>query len=207
MPGLQARSPVGGVREATTHWCFFWEKLTPLEANQHSGCPAIPSYPRILQTLTSCNSGNTENPVCSTERPILVCGEILPKKKKCEWHICPNTGIYTIYMGTNLIPYIYSCIFSLSLSFPFFLLSSLSFCKPNSDIALCYLFWGYLCCALQRLYFFLLSKSRDHLCFRRHEIQSSWLTSVSRTLKGGMWTSTEVIVDGVQRQMWERERD
>ena len=22
MPGLQARSPVGGVREATTHWCF-----------------------------------------------------------------------------------------------------------------------------------------------------------------------------------------
>ena len=28
MPGLRPRSPVGGVREATTHWCFF-HSLSP----------------------------------------------------------------------------------------------------------------------------------------------------------------------------------
>ena len=32
MPGLQARSPVGGAREATTCWCFF---------------PSLPSFPSL----------------------------------------------------------------------------------------------------------------------------------------------------------------
>ena len=37
MPGLQARSPGGGVREATTHWCFFpsLSPSLPLSKNKY----------------------------------------------------------------------------------------------------------------------------------------------------------------------------
>ena len=40
MPGLQARSPVGSTREATTHWCFF----TSLS-------PSLPLYLKINKVL------------------------------------------------------------------------------------------------------------------------------------------------------------
>lgn len=57
------------------------------------------------------------------------------EKQTCKWHICPHISIYTMYTDTNLIPCIYPGIFFLSLLF------SLSFCKPNTDAALSYLFW------------------------------------------------------------------